>query len=99
MITIVATLKAQPGKEEELKAALSEMVGQVKEKEAGKVTSYTLHTKDDDPSTFLFYEQYRDAEAFAAHGATDHMKALGAKLGGVLDGRPEIGRYTQIAAI
>jgi len=99
MITIVASLKAQPGKEEELKAALTEMVGQVREKEAGKVTSYTLHTKDDDPSTFLFYEQYRDAEAFAAHGTTDHMKALGAKLGGVLAGRPEIGRYTQIAAI
>jgi quinol monooxygenase YgiN len=99
MITIVATLKAQPGKEGELRAALAEMVGQVKEKEAGKVTSYTLHTKDDDPSTFLFYEQYRDAEAFAAHGTTDHMKALGAKLAGVLAGRPEIGRYTQIAAI
>jgi hypothetical protein len=27
------------------------------------------------------------------------MKAMGAKLGGVLAGRPEIGRYTQIGGI
>jgi quinol monooxygenase YgiN len=99
MITIVATLKAQPGKEEELKTVLTEMIGNVKQKEAGKVTRYSLHTKDDDPTTFLFYEQYIDAEALAAHGTTDHMKAMGAKLGGLLAGRPEIGRYTQIGGI
>ena len=99
MITIVATLKAQPGKEAELQAALEEMIPQVREKEAGKVTAYALHTRDDDPSTFLFYEQYASADALAAHGTTDHMKALGAKLAGLLAGRPEIGRYTQVASI
>lgn len=99
MITIVATLKAQPGKEDDLKTALAEMIGHVKAKEAGKVTAYSLHTKDGEPGTFLFYEQYIDADALAAHGTTDHMKALGAKLGGLLAGRPQIDRYTQIGGL
>lgn len=101
MITVVATLQAAPGKEEELRAVLTEMVGQVREKESGKVPVYSLHTADNEPGTFMFYEQYTDAEALAAHGATDHMKAMGAKLagGGLLAGRPVITRYTQIAGV
>ena len=99
MITIVAKLQAAPGKEQELRAILTEMVGNVKAKEAGKVTSYSLHTSDADPTLFLFYEQYADADALTAHGTTDHMKAMGAQLGGLLAGRPVIERYTQIAGI
>jgi quinol monooxygenase YgiN len=99
MITIVATLQAQAGKEDELKAALTNMIGQVKEKEAGRVVSYSLHTKDGDPTTFLFYEQYAGKDALDAHGKTEHMAALGASLAGLLAGRPSIEHYTQIAGI
>ena len=99
MITIVAKLQAQPGKEDELKAVLTEMVGNVKKHEAGAVPTYSLHVADSDPTLFLFYETYRDAEASAAHGTTDHMKAMGAKLGGLLAGRPVIERYTRIASV
>lgn len=99
MITIVAKLQAQPGKEAELRAALTEMVAAVKEKEAGAVPTYSLHVSDTDPTTFLFYEVYRDAEAFEAHGKTDHMRALGAKLAGLLGGRPVIERFTRIASV
>lgn len=99
MITIIAKLQAQPGKEADLKAVLSEMVGQVKANEAGAVPTYSLHTLDSDPATFVFYETYRDDAAFAAHGTTDHMKAMGAKLGGLLAGRPVIERCTRIASV
>ena len=99
MITIVAKLQAQPGKEGELRAALTEMVAAVKEKEAGAVPAYSLHVSDSDPTVFLFYENYRDAAAFEAHGKTDHMRALGAKLAGLLAGRPVIERYTKIAGV
>lgn len=99
MITIVAKLQAAPGKEGELKAVLSEMVGQVKAHEAGAVPTYSLHVSDSDPTLFLFYENYRDAEAATAHNTTDHMKAMGAKLGGLLAGRPVIERYTRIASV
>jgi quinol monooxygenase YgiN len=75
------------------------MVGNVKKHESGAVPTYSLHVADNDPTLFLFYETYRDAEASAAHGQTDHMKAMGAKLGGLLAGRPTIERYTRIASV
>lgn len=99
MITIVAKLQAAPGKEDELRAVLTEMVGKVKKHEAGAVTTYSLHTSDTDPTLFLFYETYRDAEAATAHNQTDHMKAMGASLAGLLGGRPVIERYTRIASV
>lgn len=99
MITIVAKLQAAPGKEDDLKAVLTGMVGKVKQHEAGAVPVYSLHTSNDDPAMFLFYEIYRDADAAAAHNATDHMKAMGASLGGLLAGRPVIERYTRIASV
>ncbi len=99
MITIVAKLQANAGKENDLRAVLTEMIGNVKKHEAGKAVTYSLHTSDTDPTLFMFYEQYADAAAFAGHGQTDHMKAMGAKLGGLLAGRPVIERYTWIAGV
>lgn len=99
LISIIAKLQAQPGKENELKAVLTNMVSQVKAHEAGAVTTYSLHTLDSDPTTFVFYETYRDDAAFAAHGTTDHMKAMGASLAGLLAGRPVIERCTRIASV
>ena len=98
MITIVAKLQAEAGKEAELEAALMEMVGAVKTNEPD-VPTYSLHVADDDPTLYLFYEQYANADAQKAHGETDHMKTLGSSLQGLLAGRPEIGRYTQIAGV
>ncbi|MBI2765307.1 MAG: antibiotic biosynthesis monooxygenase [Chloroflexi bacterium] len=99
MITIVAKLTAAEGKADELRAILTEMVGNVKHKEAGKVVAYSLHTTDADPNVFMFYEQYADADALAAHGQTEHMAAMGGKLRGIVAGRPVIERYAQIAGI
>jgi quinol monooxygenase YgiN len=100
-ITLVAKLTAAEGKADQLRAALTEMVGNVKANEAGKATAYSLHTSDEDPNVFLFYEQYSDAAALEAHGKTEHMAAMGGKLrdGGLLAGRPTIERYTQIAGV
>ncbi|MCK9519995.1 MAG: antibiotic biosynthesis monooxygenase [Dehalococcoidia bacterium] len=101
MITIVATLQAAPGKEDELRAALTEMVENVKEHEAGRALAYSLHTADKEPGVFMFYEQYADKAALDAHGTTPHMKAMGQKLaaGQLLAGRPSITHYTQIAGV
>lgn len=99
MITLVAKLQANAGKEDQLRAILTEMVGNVKNHEAGKAVAYSLHTTDNDPTLFMFYEQYADAAALEAHGKTDHMRAMGGKLAGLLAGRPVIERYTQIAGV
>ena len=98
MITVVAKLQAEAGKEPELEAALMEMVQAVAANEPD-VPTYSLHSSDEDPTLFLFYEQYASDEAQKAHGQTDHMKNLGASLQGLLAGRVEIERYTQIAGV
>lgn len=36
--------------------------------------SYIPHQVEDDPDTVLIYEQYRDAQALAAHRETEHFK-------------------------
>jgi quinol monooxygenase YgiN len=99
MITVLAKLQANAGKEGELAGVLTEMVGNVKQHESGKVPTYSLHTSDSDPTLFLFYEQYTDAAALEEHGKTSHMRDMGSKLGGLLAGRPVIERYTQIAGV
>ncbi|MCC6386418.1 MAG: antibiotic biosynthesis monooxygenase [Dehalococcoidia bacterium] len=99
MLTIVAKLQAAEGKADELKAILTGMVAQVKANEAGAVPVYSLHESSTEPGLFLFYEQYRDAEALAAHGKTEHMAAMNASLKGMLGGRPVIERYIQVAGV
>jgi quinol monooxygenase YgiN len=99
MLTVVATLKANPGKEEELKAVLTTMVGNVKDKEKPGVVAYSLHQSASDPTAFVFYEAYQDQAAFDAHGKTEHMAAMGGSLRGLLAGRPDIQMLTRIATI
>jgi quinol monooxygenase YgiN len=99
MITIVARLQAVEGKQDELRAVLTEMVGNVSRHEKGAALAYSLHTSDSDPTLFMFYEQYSGPEALEAHGKTAHMAEMGGKLRGLLAGRPVIERYTQIAGV
>lgn len=98
MITILAKLQATPGKEDELKNVLTTMVSKVKANESG-VPVYSLHVADNDPTLFLFYEQYDNADAFKAHAETSHMKEMGGALRGLLAGKPVIERFTQIAGV
>ncbi len=99
MITIVAKLQAAPGKEAEVESAFRTMVAAVKANEKGPVVSYSLHRLDSDPTTFLFYEQYADEAALAAHGKSEHMATLNGALRGNLAGRPTIERYTKLTGL
>ncbi|MGH2609877.1 MAG: putative quinol monooxygenase [Tepidiformaceae bacterium] len=101
MLTVVAKLQAAPGKESQLKETLTKMVAAVKANEPGRAVAYSLHVANDDPTTFLFYEQYADDDAVKAHGATEHMGALNSAIrdGQLLAGRPVIERYTKIAGV
>jgi quinol monooxygenase YgiN len=98
MRTVIAKLQAREGKEAEMRAALEKMVAAVSANEPG-VPKYELHTSDEDPTVFYFYEQYDSEDASTAHGASDHMKQLGEDLKGVAGARPEITRLTWIAGV
>ncbi len=99
LLTIIAKLTVQEGKEEEFKAAGAEMVAGVKEHEAGRTLMYTLTQSIKVPTEFYFIESYVDTEASADHGKTPHMAAFGGKIGGLLAGRPEITRLETVATL
>jgi quinol monooxygenase YgiN len=98
MITLTAKLKAKEGQAEALQAALRQMIAEVQAKEPG-VIQYAMHSVDGQPGAFLFYEQYADDAAFAAHRTTDHMKAFASTLGELMEGRMEPTRLTFIDGV
>jgi quinol monooxygenase YgiN len=97
MLTVVAVLKAQEGKEKEMEEALKKAVPQVAA-EGGTLT-YALHRAKKDPTKFLFYEKYKDKEALAAHSSTTYFMEMFGAIGPLLDGNPSIDIYEEIAAI
>jgi quinol monooxygenase YgiN len=95
-ITVIAKIKAKAGSEGEVESAFREMIGKVRANEPATLI-YALHKSVQDPTTFVFYEVYQDQAAFDAHGKTEHMKELGGKLGGKLEGRPAVDILNEVA--
>ena len=88
MITIIARLKALPGKEAEAVKHIRDMVAAVEAKEPGAL-AYISHTVPGSPGEFLFFEMYKDQATMDAHMATQHLQKLRSLLGTVLD--PDFG--------
>src|SRR5580765_6924220 len=95
-VAVLAKLKAQPGKRDELVAAMSPMLDAVKDEPGTEV--YALHTDNGDADVIWFYELYVDSDALAAHSGSEAMKAAGGRLAGLVAGRPELFMLTPNAA-
>jgi quinol monooxygenase YgiN len=95
MITVVAKLKVQPGKEAEFEKACRTMIDHVRGAEETTLT-YVLHRARKDPTTFLFYERYRDRAGLDAHAQSPQMATLFGTIGPMLDGAPVIETYEEI---
>ena len=87
MPTVIANLKVKEDKVEEAKASLKQLAEETLEAEEGTLV-YTVHQRQDDPTTFVFYEKYADDEAFKIHGK--NLASKGAVFAAVLAGPPEI---------
>ena len=85
---IIARLTINDGSQEEFVEAMGVMHQAVKENEPGCLY-YDLF-RSDEPTVFVILERYADDEAFAKHGKTDHMRAFGKKVTGLLAGPPAI---------
>ena len=73
-VTVVARLRAAPGKGDALAALLTEQCGVIRSSEPGCL-AYRLHRGSDDPDLFLFYETYTDDAAYQAHRRSPHLAA------------------------
>jgi|TARA_B110000090_G_scaffold65804_1_gene75373 quinol monooxygenase YgiN len=87
MIAVIAKLNVKAGCETEFEAAMLNLVSQVNENEPGNHL-YKLCKEAD--GNYVVMELYEDKAAIAAHGASAHFKAAGAKFGDLLAGAPEI---------
>ena len=70
--TVLAMFEAKPGKEQALEATLTGLIGPTL-KEQGCI-NYDLHKSTDNPSAFMFYENWASKEAHAEHLTTPHLK-------------------------
>ena len=89
MIAVVAILRAKPDKTDEFERLFTELAAQVRANESENIV-YQLCRSRTEPNTYKVLKLYRDEGALEAHRASEHFRAAGPGLGGVLQGRPEI---------
>jgi len=94
-LTVVATFQARPGKETELRAALTGLVAPTR-KEAGCI-NYDLHVSPDVPAKFLFHENWTSKAHLDAHFQSPHIKALLPRVDELCVAFPEISTWERVA--
>jgi quinol monooxygenase YgiN len=82
--SVVAEVRAKPGKEKELRSATLTLVTQVRAEPNNLL--YFLHEDRESPGHFVFYEIFATQADFEAHNATPHVQAWFAKLPALAEG-------------
>ena len=93
-IGVIATLRVQRGKEEELEAIFAELAPAVHANEPGN--SYYRLFRTEDSSVYKVLECYDDAAAVEAHRNSDHFRTLGARLKDCLAGGLDVERMSAV---
>jgi quinol monooxygenase YgiN len=88
--SVVAEVRAKPGKERELREATLPLVALVRAESDNLL--YFLHEDRESPGHFVFYEIFASQAAFDAHNATPHVQAWFAKLPMLADGGVKVVR-------
>ena len=83
LLTVIAYMRAAPGKRDELRAALEALI-EPTSREKGYVT-YDLHQGIEDPDRFFFYENWESGEHLDAHLAAPHLQEFAARISELLD--------------
>ena len=69
---VIAHYRAQPGREQQVRAALGQMVAPTRA-EPGNL-AYEVCADPADPAVFALFEKYVDAGGFTAHTETPHFE-------------------------
>ena len=70
---LVVKFTLKPGHEDAFDQLVSDTLPGIRDREPGTLI-YTCHRVHDAPSERVFYELYRDQEAFDAHGQQPHVQ-------------------------
>ena len=93
--SIVAEVRAKPGKEIELRAATLPLVALVRSDPKNLV--YFLQEDRESPGRFIFYEIFANQADFEAHNAMPYVKDWFAKLPELADGGVKVMRMEILA--
>ena len=77
-IIMTVSFQARPGKEAELREALTEVLTPTREEDG--CLFYDLHVAADDPSKFLFHESWASNAHHDAHDQTAHIQRLRSRI-------------------
>jgi quinol monooxygenase YgiN len=75
MLALVVRFDLRPGSEAAFDALVAKAVARIRTDEPGTLL-YLCHEVQDEPGARIFYELYRDREAFQAHEEQLHVKAF-----------------------
>ena len=92
MMSLVAKLTVQEGKEQDFIDVMKDVVPAVREEPGNN--AYIMNRSKEHPRMFVFYEEYTDQAAFDAH--RKHLGELGVDLRAILDGAPVLEFYEKI---
>ena len=92
-ITIVATMKAKPESVDAVRNACTQAIEAVHSEPGCDL--YSLHEAD---GTFVFVEQWADADALKTHSTAPAVATLFGTVGELLDGAPDIKMLTPVVA-
>ena len=82
LLTLVAEIVAQPGKEDELRNVLLGLI-EPTHKEAGCI-QYDLHEDNERSGHFIFFERWTSQDHLDRHLATPHLEAFKARMDDLL---------------
>ena len=83
LLTVVAYMKAAPGKRDELKKELEALIAPTTAEDG--YVNYDLHQGVEDPDVFIFYENWESGAKLDAHLATGHLVRFADIMGDLLD--------------
>ena len=83
LLTVIAYMKAKPGKEQELHDALVALIEPTTQEDG--YVNYDLHQGVEDPGVFFFYENWESADHLDAHLQTPHLVEFAGRLDEFLD--------------
>lgn len=92
-VVVVATMKAKPESVDAVREACTNAVAAVHEEPGCQL--YSLHETD---GTFVFVEQWADADALKAHSTAPAIGTLFGSIGELLDGAPDIKMLQPVVA-
>ncbi|SDP41667.1 Quinol monooxygenase YgiN [Klenkia soli] len=83
LLTVIAYMKAAPGKADELRAGLEALIEPTSQEDG--YVNYDLHEAVEEPGTFFFYENWESPAHLDAHLATPHLVQFAGRIDELLD--------------